>query len=338
MEIRKRLLAVIAFMLCFSASFAQTDNVQKDINRVKRDTAYIYAEATMKKMEDAIEGAKAVLELQVAEWLKSQGMSGTETCVTKAKENIMTLQTRRGNFHRAFVYVKKSDIITFASESNVLVMKLSDGKSKKDKKESKTTKPVKPAAPAKEETPAETVAPPVKPAAPAKEETPAETVAPVKPAAPAKSSTPAVDDDMYMTPKKETASKPQKAQKKKVEKVEKAEGVEKKEEMTSVVQSANDRLISTTERQMKNVANVSDIKPLVLSWVDSEKVAPNNYGQTSTLPTSGNFHAFVYDRSGNVVAALRHTDGKTFNLNTLEADDMAKYKGKGYGVFWVRFK
>lgn len=319
MEIRKRLLAVIAFMLCFSASFAQTDNVQKDINRVKRDTAYIYAEATMKKMEDAIEGAKAVLELQVAEWLKSQGMSGTETCVTKAKENIMTLQTRRGNFHRAFVYVKKSDIITFASESNVLVMKLSDGKSKKDKKESKTTKPVKPAAPAKEETPAETVAP-------------------VKPAAPAKSSTPAVDDDMYMTPKKETASKPQKAQKKKVEKVEKAEGVEKKEEMTSVVQSANDRLISTTERQMKNVANVSDIKPLVLSWVDSEKVAPNNYGQTSTLPTSGNFHAFVYDRSGNVVAALRHTDGKTFNLNTLEADDMAKYKGKGYGVFWVRFK
>ena len=148
MEIRKRLLAVIAFMLCFSASFAQTDNVQKDINRVKRDTAYIYAEATMKKMEDAIEGAKAVLELQVAEWLKSQGMSGTETCVTKAKENIMTLQTRRGNFHRAFVYVKKSDIITFASESNVLVMKLSDGKSKKDKKESKTTKPVKPAAPA----------------------------------------------------------------------------------------------------------------------------------------------------------------------------------------------
>ena len=319
MEIRKRLLAVIAFMLCFSASFAQTDNVQKDINRVKRDSAYIYAEATMKKMEDAIEGAKAVLELQVAEWLKSQGMSGTETCVTKAKENIMTLQTRRGNFHRAFVYVKKSDIITFASESNVLVMKLSDGKSKKDKKESKTTKPVKPAAPAKEETPAETVAP-------------------VKPAAPAKSSTPAVDDDMYMTPKKETASKPQKAQKKKVEKVEKAEGVEKKEEMTSVVQSANDRLISTTERQMKNVANVSDIKPLVLSWVDSEKVAPNNYGQTSTLPTSGNFHAFVYDRSGNVVAALRHTDGKTFNLNTLEADDMAKYKGKGYGVFWVRFK
>lgn len=319
MEIRKRLLAVIAFMLCFSASFAQTDNVQKDINRVKRDTAYIYAEATMKKMEDAIEGAKAVLELQVAEWLKSQGMSGTETCVTKAKENIMTLQTRRGNFHRAFVYVKKSDIITFASESNVLVMKLSDGKSKKDKKESKTTKPVKPAAPAKEETPAETVAP-------------------VKPAAPAKSSTPAVDDDMYMTPKKETASKPQKAQKKKVEKVEKAEGVEKKEEMTSVVQSANDGLISTTERQMKNVANVSDIKPLVLSWVDSEKVAPNNYGQTSTLPTSGNFHAFVYDRSGNVVAALRHTDGKTFNLNTLEADDMAKYKGKGYGVFWVRFK
>ena len=319
MEIRKRLLAVIAFMLCFSASFAQTDNVQKDINRVKRDTAYIYAEATMKKIEDAIEGAKAVLELQMAEWLKSQGMSGTETCVTKAKENIMTLQTRRGNFHRAFVYVKKSDIITFASESNVLVMKLSDGKSKKDKKESKTTKPVMPAAPAKEETPAETVAP-------------------VKPAAPAKSSTPAVDDDMYMTPKKETASKPQKAQKKKVEKVEKAEGVEKKEEMTSVVQSANDRLISTTERQMKNVANVSDIKPLVLSWVDSEKVAPNNYGQTSTLPTSGNFHAFVYDRSGNVVAALRHTDGKTFNLNTLEADDMAKYKGKGYGVFWVRFK
>ena len=290
MEIRKRLLAVIAFMLCFSASFAQTDNVQKEINSVKRDTAYIYAEATMKKIEDAIEGAKAVLELQMTEWLKSQGMSGTETCVTKAKENIMTLQTKRGNFHRAFLYVKKSDIITFASESNVLVMKLSEGKSK-DNKASKTTKPA-------------------------------------KPAAPAKPSTPVADDDTYMTPKKETASKPQKVKKEK----------EQKEEMVSVVQSINDGLNSTAERQMKNVANVSDIKPLILSWVDGEKVAPNNYGQTSTLPTSGDFHAFVYDRSGNVVAALRHKDGKTFNLNTLEADDMANYKGKGYGVFWVRFK
>lgn len=291
MEIRKRLLAVIAFMLCFSASFAQTDNVQKDINSVKRDTAYIYAEATMKKIEDAIEGAKAVLELQVAEWLKSQGMSGMETCVTKAKENMMTLQTKRGNFHRAFLYVKKSDIITFASESNVLVMKLSDGKSKKDNKVSKTTKPA-------------------------------------KPTAPAKPSTPVADDDTYMTPKKETASKPQKVKKEK----------EQKEEMASVVQPINDGLNSTAERQMKNVANVSDIKPLILSWADSEKVAPNNYGQTSTLPTSGDFHAFVYDRRGNVVAALRHKDGKTFNLNTLEADDMANYKGKGYGVFWVRFK
>ena len=285
MEIRKRLLAVIAFMICFSASFAQTDNVQKEINSVKRDTAYIYAEATMKKIEDAIEGAKAVLELQMAEWLKSQGMSGTETCVTKAKENIMTLQTKRGNFHRAFLYVKKSDIITFASESNVLVMKLSDDKSTKDNKASKTTKPAKP-------------------------------------------STPVADDDTYMTPKKETASKPQKVKKE----------TEQKEEMVSVVQPINDGLNSTAERQMKNVANVSDIKPLILSWVNSENVAPNNYGQTSTLPTSGDFHAFVYDRSGNVVAALRHKDGKTFNLNTLEADDMANYKGKGYGVFWVRFK
>lgn len=309
MEIRKRLLAVIAFMLCFSASFAQTDNVQKEINSVKRDTAYIYAEATMKKIEDAIEGAKAVLELQMTEWLKSQGMSGTETCVTKAKENIMTLKTKRGNFHRAFLYVKKSDIITFASESNVLVMKLSDGKSKKDNKASKTTKPAKPTAPAKQETTTKPV-------------TPAQSAAPAKP------STPVADDDTYMTPKKETASKPQKVKKEK----------EQKEEMVSVVQPINDGLNSTAERQMKNVANVSDIKPLILSWVDSEKVAPNNYGQTSTLPTSGDFHAFVYDRSGNVVAALRHKDGKTFNLNTLEADDMANYKGKGYGVFWVRFK
>ena len=80
MEIRKRLLAVIAFMLCFSASFAQTDNVQKDINSVKRDTAYIYAEATMKKIEDAIEGAKAVLELQVAEWLESGHVRNGDLC------------------------------------------------------------------------------------------------------------------------------------------------------------------------------------------------------------------------------------------------------------------
>lgn len=120
----KRLLFVLSFII-FQLSFCYAQNVAQDINKVKRDTMYIYAEATMKDLNEAYNGARAILEMKVGDWVRDQHPTeGIEVCIVKAKEHFVQLETRRGDFFRAFVYVKKSDIMPVADKSEVTVFEV----------------------------------------------------------------------------------------------------------------------------------------------------------------------------------------------------------------------
>lgn len=120
----KRLLFVLSFII-FHLSFSYAQNVAQDINKLKRDTMYIYAEATMKDLNEAYNGARAILEMKVGEWVRAQHPAeGIELCIVKAKEHFVQLETRRGDFFRAFVYVKKSDILPVADKSEVTVFEV----------------------------------------------------------------------------------------------------------------------------------------------------------------------------------------------------------------------
>lgn len=100
--------------------------VAAKINGIKRDTMYIYAETTMKDLSEAYNGARAILEVKVGDWVRSQHPSeGIEVCIVKAKEHLVQLETRRGDFYRAFVYVKKTDILPIADRSEVTVFEVS---------------------------------------------------------------------------------------------------------------------------------------------------------------------------------------------------------------------
>lgn len=123
----KRLLFIITVAItCLPICKAQTAvDVTKNINKVKRDTMYIYAEATMKDLNEAYNGARAILEMKVGDWVRNQHPSeGIEVCIVKAKEHFLQLETRRGDFYRAFVYVKKSDIMPVADKSEVTVFEV----------------------------------------------------------------------------------------------------------------------------------------------------------------------------------------------------------------------
>ena len=123
----KRRLIVFSFILFhLSFSVAQTaTGVAKNINKVKRDTMYIYAEATMKDLNEACNGARAILEMKVGDWVREQHPTeGIEVCIVKAKERFIQLETRRGDFFRAFVYVRKSDIMPVADKSEVTVFEV----------------------------------------------------------------------------------------------------------------------------------------------------------------------------------------------------------------------
>lgn len=120
----KRILLSLSFII-FHLSFSVAQDVAKDINRVKRDTMYIYAEATMKDLNEAYNGARAILEMKVGDWVRNQHpYEGIEVCIVKAKEHFVQLETRRGDFYRAFIYVRKADIMPVANKSEVTVFEV----------------------------------------------------------------------------------------------------------------------------------------------------------------------------------------------------------------------
>ena len=86
---------------------------------------YIYAESTTKELDEAYSNARTLLEMQVGDWVRKQRPNeNVELCIVKAKEHLLQLETRRGEFYRAFVYVKKSDIMPVSYKSEVKVLKV----------------------------------------------------------------------------------------------------------------------------------------------------------------------------------------------------------------------
>lgn len=101
-------------------------DVAKNINAIKRDTMYIYAEATMKDLNEAFVGARAILEMKVGDWVHSQRPNEEiDVCIVKAKDHLVQLETRRGDYYRAFVYVRKNDIMPVTDRNEVAVFNVS---------------------------------------------------------------------------------------------------------------------------------------------------------------------------------------------------------------------
>lgn len=122
----KKTLTLLLFITGYlSASAQSVSDVAKNINKIKRDTTYIYAESTTKELNEAYSNARALLEMKVGDWVRNQHPNeGIEVCIVKAKEHFIQLDTRRGELYRAFVYVKKSDIMPVADKSEVTVFEV----------------------------------------------------------------------------------------------------------------------------------------------------------------------------------------------------------------------
>lgn len=118
-------LSLIIFHLSFCDAQTTATDVARNINKVKRDTMYIYAEVTMKDLNEAYDGARAILEVKVGDWVRAQyPKEDIEVCIVKAKEHFIQLETRRGDFYRAFVYVRKSDIMPVTDKSEIKVFEV----------------------------------------------------------------------------------------------------------------------------------------------------------------------------------------------------------------------
>ena len=90
-----------------------TDEQKKKIASIKKDNSYIYAEVTTTDQQQAIDLATDLLHKNVNEWAaKKKKFAGSSKIITlNTSYTIDQITMPRANMFRAFVYVKKSDVI-----------------------------------------------------------------------------------------------------------------------------------------------------------------------------------------------------------------------------------
>ena len=129
----KKILTTLMSIAFVSLLSAQEASVSKQINQIKRNTQYVYSEATMENESDAMEMAYELLIEQVQEYVASKKkLNSSENILIKdIKTKSESISMMRGTMHRVFVYVKKSDIegvvnTTVINSDSGVTIKVSD--------------------------------------------------------------------------------------------------------------------------------------------------------------------------------------------------------------------
>lgn len=92
----------------------QTEELKKEINKIKKSTQYLYAETTMSDPEEALATALDMLMRDAQKWIvekKKLNDKDVDLVLTNLSQHYEKVELSRGDMFRAFVYVKKSDII-----------------------------------------------------------------------------------------------------------------------------------------------------------------------------------------------------------------------------------
>lgn len=119
--------ALMAAFFCLLAN-AQVNDAVKDINQIKADTTYISAESTVKDWETAYDNARILLSREIEDWLTAQGVKDVSGVIANSNEHILEIKTTRGSLYRAFVYVKKNDLLPYKDKSKVMVVDIPTAK------------------------------------------------------------------------------------------------------------------------------------------------------------------------------------------------------------------
>lgn len=91
----------------------QTNELKKEINRIKKSSQYLYAETTMDDSEEALSTALDILMHDAQKWIaekKNLNDQDVDLVLTNISQNYEKVELPRGDMFRAFVYVKKADI------------------------------------------------------------------------------------------------------------------------------------------------------------------------------------------------------------------------------------
>lgn len=121
---RVHLFCILLFICSNVMSQTETMSVVQQINQIKRSPdEYIYAEGTSKNWEEALDNAKTLLATYIEVWAKSVSLDDdVEGYITKSNEHLFEIKAMRGQLYRAFVYVKKKDMIPYTQSDKLIIV------------------------------------------------------------------------------------------------------------------------------------------------------------------------------------------------------------------------
>ena len=154
---KKHISLCLTFILMACLSAGAQDNqaeLKSKVNEIKKSPDYIYAETTRETAEEAKSAAEEQLYNNINIWVAQEKKlrGAKQVIVTQAKADYEEYQLQRGNMVRAFLYVKKSDIIAADNVRVLDVNPLKEDEAKEDEAQQPAADP-QPATPAVEISP-----------------------------------------------------------------------------------------------------------------------------------------------------------------------------------------
>ena len=117
-SIKTLLLTACVSILSAAIAAQDTDEVKKQIAKVKKSSQYIYADAVAASQDEAAGLAEELLYDEIKRWAATmKKLQGKSIFVGDTKQYHSSLSLPRGNMFRTFIYVKKSDLTPVANGS-----------------------------------------------------------------------------------------------------------------------------------------------------------------------------------------------------------------------------
>lgn len=132
----RKLLCFLSLVICCLTAVGQDVEIKEKINKIKKSTSYICAEATLPTKEEAYSLANDLLMTEINHWINKEGKLSEalkflkkDNSTKKIKQIVIedinscheTYDMKRGNSVRAFVFVKKSQIIPIYGDAHIII-------------------------------------------------------------------------------------------------------------------------------------------------------------------------------------------------------------------------
>ncbi|MBR3883451.1 MAG: hypothetical protein IKJ31_01660 [Bacteroidaceae bacterium] len=116
-------LFILSICLCGILNAQNNSDTKAQINKIKRSSQYLSAEATMSTEEEALSLARELLVGEINDWVASKRNGAEVKQIVLQDINLCAqeMDMKRGIKTRAFVYVKKKDIVLIYGDGQIVL-------------------------------------------------------------------------------------------------------------------------------------------------------------------------------------------------------------------------